>query len=109
MVKFKHDIIKNKLSWEKKNLTYLCDHINCDDHGKYKAPKSRIKINEYYYFCLKHVTDYNKSWDFYKGLNVDQIELSIRKDAVWDRPSWPFKGNPSDIMSQLKELNGFYF
>jgi len=35
---------------------------------------------------------------------VDQIELSIRKDTVWDRPSWPLKGNPSNVMDQLKEF-----
>ena len=61
-------------------------------------------MNNYYFFCLKHVTEYNKSWDFYKGLSVDQIELSIRKDTVWDRPSWPLKGNPAKVMDQLKEF-----
>ena len=35
---------------------------------------------------------------------MDQIELSIRKDTVWDRPSWPLKGNPSNVMDQLKEF-----
>ena len=104
MAKFKYEILKNNLSWENKKSTYLCDHNHCIELGEYKAPKSRIKLNEYYLFCLKHVTDYNKSWDFYKGLNVDQIELSIRKDAIWDRPSWPLKGNPNNIISQLKEF-----
>ena len=103
MNKFKHEIIKNGLSWEKNNSFYLCDHYNCSKQGEYRAPKSRLKINEYYLFCLKHVKTYNKSWDFYKGLNVDQIELSIRKDAVWDRPSWPLKGHPNNILGQLKE------
>ena len=104
MAKFKYEIVKNYLSWESKGSAYLCDHNDCIELGKYKAPKSRLKLNEYYLFCLKHVTDYNKSWDFYKGLNVDQIELSIRKDAIWDRPSWPLKGNPNNIINQLKEF-----
>ena len=104
MNKFKHEIIKNKLSWESNNKAKLCEYGDCKEIGKYKAPKSRIKINEYYLFCLKHVKSYNKSWDFYKGLSIDQIELSMRKDAVWDRPSWPFKGNPNNVMGQLNEL-----
>ena len=104
MAKFKYEIVKNNLSWESKSPACLCDHDLCTELGKYKAPKSRLQLNEYYLFCLKHVTAYNKSWDFYKGLNVDQIELSIRKDAVWDRPSWPLKGNPNNIISQLKEF-----
>ena len=104
MAKFKYEIVKNNLSWESKSPACLCDHDLCSELGKYKAPKSRLQLNEYYLFCLKHVTAYNKSWDFYKGLNVDQIELSIRKDAIWDRPSWPLKGNPNNIISQLKEF-----
>ena len=104
MNKFKHEVIKNTLSWEKNKFLYKCDYLNCSDHGKFKAPKSRLRLNEYYFFCLKHVKEYNKSWDFYKGLNVDQIELSMRKDAVWDRPSWPFKGHPNIIMDQIDEF-----
>jgi len=104
MAKFKYEIVKNNLSWESKRSACLCDQDLCTELGKYKAPKSRLQLNEYYLFCLKHVTAYNKSWDFYKGLNVDQIELSIRKDAIWDRPSWPLKGNPNNIISQLKEF-----
>jgi len=104
MVKFKHEIIKNNLSWENKSSTLICNHNSCTEQGKYKAPKSRIKLNEYYLFCLKHVIDYNKSWDFYKGLSINQIELSIRKDVIWDRPSWPLKGNPKNIIHQLKEF-----
>ena len=104
MAKFKYEIVKNNLSWESKGSACLCDHDLCTDLGEYKAPKSRLQLNEYYLFCLKHVTAYNRSWDFYKGLNVDQIELSIRKDAIWDRPSWPLKGNPNNIISQLKEF-----
>jgi len=103
MTKFKYDIAKNNLSWEDYRIR-LCDKETCENKGDYRAPKSRSNLNNYYFFCLKHVTEYNKSWDFYKGLSVDQIELSIRKDTVWDRPSWPLKGNPSNVMDQLKEF-----
>ena len=27
------------------------------------------------------------------AISVNQIEKSMRSDAVWDRPSWPLKGN----------------
>ena len=103
MTKFKHDIVKKNLSWEYKEFK-ICDRDDCKDKGLFKAPKSRSNLNKYYFFCLKHVTEYNKSWDFYKGLTVDQIEISMRKDTVWDRPSWPLKGNPSKIIDQLNEF-----
>ena len=103
MTKFKFDIKSNNLSWEKVIHTN-CDKEGCVANGEYKAPKSRIKLNEYYYFCLAHIKEYNKSWDFYKGLTVDQIEQSINKDSVWDRPSWPLKGNPRKVMEQINEF-----
>jgi len=101
--KFKFDIQTNNLSWEK-TVQRNCDKEGCSDIGEFKAPKSRIKLNEYYFFCLAHIKEYNKSWNFYKGLTVDQIEQSINKDSVWDRPSWPLKGNPNKVMEQLNEF-----
>ena len=103
MTKFKFDIERKDLSWER-SFSKTCDKEKCKEKGEYKAPKSRIKLNEYYFFCLKHVSEYNKSWDFYKGLSVDQIELSMRKDTVWDRPSWPLKGDPNYIINQIREF-----
>ena len=103
MSKFKFDIKIKDLSWEK-SYSRMCDKEDCNEKGEYKAPKSRIILNEYYYFCLKHVKEYNKSWDFYKGLTVNQIEQAMRKDTIWDRPSWPLKGKPSKIMDQINEL-----
>ena len=103
-MKFKPNVMKKRLSWEGNNDLYICDHIDCPKIGKYKAPVSRSKLNQYYFFCLNHVKEYNNSWDFYRGLNVEDIELSIRKDIVWDRPSWPLSGNPTKILEQIDDF-----
>ena len=109
MSKIKPDIANKKLSWENNPTIKMCDYENCEEIGKYKAPKSRLNLNSYYFFCLNHIKKYNKSWDFYKGLSVDDIELSLRKDIVWDRPSWPLNGNPNNILEQIKSfLNSDY-
>ena len=97
MNKFKFDIKKNSLSWED-NSFKRCDSESCSKEGEFKAPKSRSKLNDYYYFCLDHIKEYNKSWDFYRGMTVDQIEESMRNDTVWDRPSWPLKGKLKNIL-----------
>ena len=46
-------------------------------------------MNQYLWFCLDHVREYNKSWDFYAGMNTDQIEKQARFDTGWQRPTWP--------------------
>ena len=103
MNKTKIDIKKNSLSWEK-HYQKKCDNSNCNQNGDFRAPKSRLKLNEYYFFCLEHVREYNKSWDFYKGLSVNQIENSMRDDIIWNRPSWPLKGNPNKVMEQINSF-----
>ena len=102
MNKFKFDIQKNNLSWEK---TYYkkCDSPQCNKKGEYRAPKSRVMLNEYFYFCLDHIKEYNKSWDFYKGMSVEQIENSMRSDTFWDRPSWPLKNSFKNIFDEFNE------
>ncbi len=104
MNKDKLAISKYNLSWEK--TTYKeCDINNCKKEGQFKAPKSRIMLNDYFYFCLEHIKEYNKSWDFYRGLSVNEIENSVREDIIWNRPSWPLKGSPYKVMEQI---NSFY-
>ena len=103
MGKHKIDIKKNSLSWEK-TFVRKCDKENCEEKGEFRAPKSRILLNQYYFFCLNHVKEYNKSWDFYKGLSVNQIETSMREDIIWNRPSWPLKGNPYKLINEINEL-----
>ena len=102
MNKFKFDIQKNNLSWEKTHYK-KCDSPKCNEKGEYRAPKSRVMLNKYFYFCLNHIKEYNKSWDFYKGMSVEQIENSMRSDTFWDRPSWPLKNSFKNIFDEFNE------
>ena len=45
-------------------------------------------MSSYYWFCQKHVAEYNKNWDFLKGLSPDEIEDQIQNDVGWQRPTW---------------------
>lgn len=66
-----------------------CDLPGCAVAGEYRAPKSRTTLNEYWWFCLDHVREYNAGWDFSKGMSPIQIEEQIRSDTGWQRPTWP--------------------
>ncbi|MDI2090831.1 J domain-containing protein [Commensalibacter oyaizuii] len=65
-----------------------CDMPHCREPAGYKAPKSPTKLNEYYWFCFDHIKEYNKNWDFCKGMTPAQIEQQLRSASVWDKPSW---------------------
>jgi len=66
----------------------LCDHAGCIAGGDFRAPKSRLNLHDYYWFCLEHVRAYNSAWNYYAGMNDNEIEAEIRHDTVWQRPSW---------------------
>jgi hypothetical protein len=66
-----------------------CDRPGCESEGLYRAPRDR-KLETYYHFCLAHVREYNRAWNYYAGMNEAQVEAERRRDATWGRPSWPF-------------------
>ena len=68
----------------------ICSKPDCNELGEYPAPKSRDKLREYHYFCLNCIRDFNKSWNYFEGLNEHELEVEIRKSVTWDRPSWKF-------------------
>ncbi|MEO5373597.1 MAG: J domain-containing protein [Alphaproteobacteria bacterium] len=72
-------------------LGRVCDHPECGRPGEYRAPRTRT-LTEYYWFCLEHVRDYNKAWDYCRGMTQTEIEEHIREDTVWQRPTWPLGG-----------------
>jgi hypothetical protein len=66
----------------------LCEHPGCEAGGDFRAPRSRIELDNYYWFCLDHVRAYNAAWNYYAGMSEREIEAEIRRDTVWQRPSW---------------------
>lgn len=69
-----------------------CDHQNCPSDGLYRAPKSRdLKGGGFFYFCLDHVREYNKSWDYFKGMTGAEIRAHQISDITWRRPTWSAK------------------
>jgi hypothetical protein len=65
-----------------------CDHPGCEACGDFRAPKSRLELRDYYWFCLEHVRAYNSAWNYYAGMSDREVEAEIRSDTVWQRPSW---------------------
>ena len=79
--------------------TKRCAEDGCIAEGIYPAPKSRHKLRDYLWFCLDHVRAYNKSWNYYEGLQGAALEAEIRRATTWERPSWKFAtGKPGDEM-----------
>ncbi|MFT5540591.1 MAG: hypothetical protein ACI82H_002124 [Alphaproteobacteria bacterium] len=66
-----------------------CSRAGCTEYGEYRAPVSPNRTEDHYWFCLEHVREYNKAWNYCAGRTDDEIETMIRNDIVGGRPTWP--------------------
>ena len=89
--------LKNNNGEDETHSYRRCAAAGCLQEGSYPAPRSRSALRDYLWFCLKHVREYNKSWNYYEGLQGAALEAEIRRATTWERPSWKFAtGKPSE-------------
>ena len=71
---------------------HACEWPDCEAIGEHRAPHSRDDLKNFRWFCMDHIRQYNKSWNYYEGMSDKQVEADLRDDTSWNRPSWPFAG-----------------
>jgi DnaJ domain len=67
-----------------------CAHPGCTEAGKYRAPRSPDQLDEYLWFCLKHIREYNLKWNFFESHSDADLEQQFAADRVWERSTRPF-------------------
>ncbi|MGB4057926.1 MAG: J domain-containing protein [Alphaproteobacteria bacterium] len=63
-----------------------CDMPGCPAHGEHRAPRDR-GLQDYYWFCLNHVKEYNSAWNFFQGMSGQEVEDHIINSLYGDRPT----------------------
>lgn len=66
----------------------VCEWQECRKPGTHRAPKGRRHEGEYLNFCLDHVRQYNKSYNYFAGMPDDDIAAFQRASATGHRPTW---------------------
>ena len=51
-----------------------CAWEGCSEAGIFKAPMGRDHEGQYLHFCVDHVRQYNKSYNYFSGLNDKDIQ-----------------------------------
>lgn len=70
-----------------------CQWEECDKPGSCRAPMGRLHEGKYLYFCVDHVKEYNKNFNYFSGLQPQDI-AKFQKDAITGhRPTWPLRSN----------------
>ena len=86
-----------------------CAWPDCDGIGEHRAPRSRDDLNNFHWFCMEHIRQYNKSWNYYEGMSDKEVEADLRYDTTWNRPSWPFAGmeRPLNFKGHFPDIDDF--
>ena len=75
---------------KKNKIENLCNHPNCKEEGVYKAPLDYDNLGNYQWFCIEHIKEFNKKWNYHKKMDANEIENDIRFDTIWRRPTSSF-------------------
>lgn len=65
-----------------------CAWEGCTNPGAHKAPMGRNREGQYLNFCLDHVRQYNKNFNYFSGLNDDEIAKYQKENITGHRPTW---------------------
>jgi hypothetical protein len=58
-------------------VEHVCDWEGCEQAGDYKAPKGARSEGQYHHFCLEHVRHYNTAFNFFAGMEKDELEEAL--------------------------------
>ncbi|MBD8891632.1 DnaJ domain-containing protein [Roseibium litorale] len=65
-----------------------CEHPGCQRPAPHKAPKGRDREGQYFHFCIDHVREYNKSYNYFAGMPDDDVHAYQRDSLTGHRPTW---------------------
>ena len=68
--------------------TQGCDWHDCAEIGDFRSARSPRNMADYVWYCSDHIRAHNKAWNYFEGLNDDEVEAIIKNDTVWQRPTW---------------------
>ena len=71
----------------------ICEWNNCLEEGSYKAPIEKDNSRKYRMLCLNHVKEFNKNWNYFEGMNDNQIYDFIKSDITWHKSTQSFSSS----------------
>ncbi|WP_137150793.1 DnaJ domain-containing protein [Devosia sp. FKR38] len=75
-------------------IEHVCDWEGCEAAGEYKAPKGNRSEGQYHHFCLEHVRHYNTAFNFFDGMEKDELNEALTQPPRAESRSSFATGNP---------------
>lgn len=72
-----------------------CQWSGCGEPGHHRAPQGRGRDGLYFRFCLNHVQQYNKTYNYFDGMTDGEVEAFQKSATTGHRPTWHVGANAS--------------
>ena len=74
-----------------------CEWDGCEKPGLHKAPAGRNAEGRFKHFCVEHVREYNKNYNYFSGLKDEAIaKFQREQQTTGGRPTWKM-GSPDGV------------
>ena len=87
----------------------ICDWNNCFDTGEYKAPIEKDNSKRYRLLCLAHVKEFNKNWNYFKGMDDEHIRSSDNFFKVLWNNTLKDEFDKTKLRGEYNHMNQFKF
>ena len=72
-----------------------CSWPECEDAGEFRAPGPRPAgfdgPGDYRWYCLEHIREFNAGYDYFEGMDAEEILRAQSPIHGWDRESRAFR------------------
>lgn len=77
---------------------HACSAPGCAAPGEFRAPPEDIRHMpdgppQWRWFCLDHIRAFNQHYNFFRGMNAEEIEAAQRPYAGWERETRAFSAS----------------
>jgi DnaJ domain len=79
---------KTKKRKQEEIASQMCQWAGCEKPGGHKAPAGRDREGQYFNFCIDHVREYNKNYNYFSGLSDGEVSKFQKESLTGNRPTW---------------------
>ena len=90
----------------------VCQWEGCEKPGTHKAPVGRDREGQYLNFCIEHVREYNKSYNYFTGMKDEDVTAFQADARRGHRPTWRMGENAaatSKVKREKVKSGGFRY
>jgi len=92
---------RRKKPAEPEQATPTCQWDGCEKPGSHRAPVGRNAEGQFFMFCMEHVKEYNKGYNYFSGLSDGEIARYQKEAVTGHRPTWTVGVNKETKSSPL--------